>query len=234
MPTMQQTAAPGDVVEVSGRRLGDGARVGEILEVRGAPERPHYLVRWEDGHETVLYPGEGTSIRPGTGPRKEALRPTLDLAAATAELVKILHEAGVDFELLPHRRTTSAAGEARALGILPQTVAKTLIARSEAGTHWRVVVPASMHVDFVKLAEVVGSDVRMLTEEELVAAYPQFELGAVPPFGGPGGDKVLVDRRVVEADHVVFDGGVHDTSLRLGSHDLAKVAEAEIVEISRM
>lgn len=56
---------PGDVVHVSGRHVGDTGRSGEILAVLGEEEHPHYLVRWEDGRESILYPGEGTSIRPG-------------------------------------------------------------------------------------------------------------------------------------------------------------------------
>jgi rRNA processing protein Gar1 len=55
--------APGDVVEVSGRRVRDAGRSGVIREVLGPEEHPHYVVRWEDGHESVLYPGEGTTVR---------------------------------------------------------------------------------------------------------------------------------------------------------------------------
>ena len=32
-------------------------RRGEVLEVRGADGGPPYLVRFDDGHETLLYPG---------------------------------------------------------------------------------------------------------------------------------------------------------------------------------
>ena len=56
--------AAGDTVEVSGRRVGDHARLGEIVSVCGDDAHPHYLVHWEDGHESVLYPGEATTIRP--------------------------------------------------------------------------------------------------------------------------------------------------------------------------
>lgn len=70
MTTAQEVpAVRGGVVEVAGRRVGDPGRTGEILDVLGPPERPHYLVRWEDGHESMLYPGEGTTIRP---PAREA------------------------------------------------------------------------------------------------------------------------------------------------------------------
>jgi hypothetical protein len=63
--TRQAETHCGDVVAVSGRRVGDHDRMGEILELLSAPEHPHYLVRWDDGHESVLYSDEGTTIRAG-------------------------------------------------------------------------------------------------------------------------------------------------------------------------
>jgi hypothetical protein len=55
---------PGDIVETSGRRVGDTGRKGEIRAVLGDDDRLHYLVRWENGHESILYPGEGITVRP--------------------------------------------------------------------------------------------------------------------------------------------------------------------------
>lgn len=57
-----QTARCGDVVHVAGRHVGDRGRSGEIREVLGDDLHPHYLVRWEDARESILYPGEGTTI----------------------------------------------------------------------------------------------------------------------------------------------------------------------------
>ena len=53
----------GDVVVVEAKRVGDGHRLGEILEVVGTPGHLHYRIRWEDGHESVLYPGGDVSVR---------------------------------------------------------------------------------------------------------------------------------------------------------------------------
>jgi hypothetical protein len=55
---------PGDVVEVSGRRVGKAGRIGEIVAVLGEEEHVHYRVRWEDDRESILFPGGGTTIRP--------------------------------------------------------------------------------------------------------------------------------------------------------------------------
>lgn len=225
-------AEKGDIVEVSGRRVGDPGRKGEILEVLGAAAAPHYLVRWEDGHESVFYPGEGTTIRTHAEPRRPA-QPDVDVAAATGLLVDTLRDEGVEFELLPHRRTMRAAAEARVLGVLPQTVAKTLVVQDDEGGCVRAVLAATTRLSLERLATAIGAkSARLLNESELMAAYPQFELGAVPPFGGPGGDRVVVDRQLAERDRVVLEAGVHDTSLRMRTEDLIRIADAQVAEIA--
>jgi hypothetical protein len=55
-------AEPGDRVLVESHRVGEAARKGEILEVLGIREFPHYRVRWEDGRETLFYPSNDARI----------------------------------------------------------------------------------------------------------------------------------------------------------------------------
>jgi Ala-tRNA(Pro) deacylase len=221
----------GDLVEVPGRRLGDAGRLGEILEVLGAPEHAHYLVCWEDGHTSILYPHEGTIIRKPQArkPRRTGKR---KLPAPAEEVISVLRDASVECEVLRHRRTTTAVGEADALGVLAQTVGKTLVTRDDEGACVRAVVPATARLDMAKLAEVAGATrMRLLSEEELLSAYPQFELGAVPPFAGPAGDRVVVDERLAASDHVVVEAGVHNASLRLRAEDLLALTAAQVADI---
>jgi hypothetical protein len=55
---------PGDVVETSGRHVGDMPRTGEIVAVLGDDDHVHYFVRWRNGRESILYSRDGTTIRP--------------------------------------------------------------------------------------------------------------------------------------------------------------------------
>ena len=48
---------------------------------------------------------------------------------AAEDLTRVLDEAGVNYELLPHAHTESATDEAKALGVDQADVAKTLIVR---------------------------------------------------------------------------------------------------------
>jgi hypothetical protein len=50
-------ATVGDRLHVHGRVVGAQERLGEIIEVRGADGAPPYLVRFPDGHESLVYPG---------------------------------------------------------------------------------------------------------------------------------------------------------------------------------
>ncbi len=150
-----------------------------------------------------------------------------------AELTRILDEAHVRYELVPHARTDSAVAEARALGIPPTGVAKTLIVKTPHG-RVRAVVPATDRIDLGKLAGLHGEgrkEVHLVTEDELGREYPEFELGAVPPLGGQHADAVVVDRRVAERPSIVLEAGAHDESIRLAPDDLVRVAAAEVADI---
>ncbi|WP_067885553.1 DUF1918 domain-containing protein [Nocardia vaccinii] len=47
----------GDRLSVHSHTVGMPDRMGEILEVRGADGAPPYMVRFDDGHESLVFPG---------------------------------------------------------------------------------------------------------------------------------------------------------------------------------
>jgi FtsP/CotA-like multicopper oxidase with cupredoxin domain len=59
--TPQPPARPGDWIVAQGFRGARGRR-GEVLEVLGAPGHEHYRVRWDDDHESILYPTDGVVV----------------------------------------------------------------------------------------------------------------------------------------------------------------------------
>lgn len=147
------------------------------------------------------------------------------------ELREELDLAQIDYDLIEHRRTETAGDEARAIGATLDEVAKTIVLVS--GERFvRAVLPASERLDLHKVQEVLeDKHARLATEGELVSAYPMYELGAVPPFGVPAGDLVLVDRRLAERDSVVAEAGSHNESVRLRTRDLLRLAAARIEDL---
>jgi hypothetical protein len=55
-------AHAGDVIVVEGHRQGEARRIAEVLQVLGSGEHQRYRVRWDDGHESVLYPGSDATV----------------------------------------------------------------------------------------------------------------------------------------------------------------------------
>ena len=154
---------------------------------------------------------------------------------ATTTITAALDEAAVRYELMPHAHTDTAQAEAAALGVSPEEVAKTLVVTTPEG-YVRAVLPASERIDLRKLAELHGDrkkQVHLATEDDLRRDFPEFELGAVPPFGGSRRDEVVVDARLARRDSVVLEAGSHETSIRMKATDLIRLANAQVADISR-
>jgi len=52
----------GDKIVVETSTLDAPPRRGTVVETIGDGETQHYRVRWEDGHESVLFPGPDAHI----------------------------------------------------------------------------------------------------------------------------------------------------------------------------
>jgi Cys-tRNA(Pro) deacylase len=154
---------------------------------------------------------------------------------AADDVTKVLDKAGVEYELLSHRHTETAAAEAEALGVDPGEVGKTLVLSTPDG-NVRAVLPGSARLDVRKVRDVLGvtgKRVHLLSEDALRRDYEEFELGAVPPLGGKSSDRILVDTRLAERDSIVIEAGSHDESVRITTADLIRLTEAQVADICR-
>jgi len=90
------------------------------------------------------------------------------------------------------------------------------------------VLPASYHVNLIKLASIVGCDVRLATESECHGLFPDCELGAVPPFGELYGLPVYLDEALADDPEVIFSVGTHSDAIRMGNTDFVLLAKPQI------
>ncbi len=65
---------PGDAITVSGHRVGEKPRLGEVVEVLGEEGHEHLLVRWDNGEETIFYPAEDATIERAPHAKREEVR----------------------------------------------------------------------------------------------------------------------------------------------------------------
>ncbi|KHL11136.1 uncharacterized protein DUF1918 [Mumia flava] len=60
-------AQPGEKVTIHGGKVGTPDRHGEVVEVHGEDGGPPFLVRFDDGSETLLFPGPDCTIEHAGG-----------------------------------------------------------------------------------------------------------------------------------------------------------------------
>jgi hypothetical protein len=52
----------GDHIIVESRKVGGGRKSGEVVEVIDGAGGRHYRIRWDDGHESVVYPSSDAFV----------------------------------------------------------------------------------------------------------------------------------------------------------------------------
>jgi Ala-tRNA(Pro) deacylase len=134
---------------------------------------------------------------------------------------------------LAHANVHTALGEAFALGISPDVVAKPIVL--DVGTvHVLAVVPASRTLDIRRIRDALRQqEVRLASETELEHDFPQYELGAFPALGSIESTPVLIDPEVVVHREVFFAAGTSDKSVRVRTRDLLRIEHALVTPIVR-
>ena len=114
------------------------------------------------------------------------------------------------------RPTETALDEAEALGVQAGQVAKTIILTTSDG-FVRAVLPASRRLDLDKVRDLLEDDAVSSWRASTCSRrrYPDFELGAVPPFGGSPTTACSSTGGSVAGKTVVIEAGTHDESVRL-------------------
>jgi Ala-tRNA(Pro) deacylase len=149
----------------------------------------------------------------------------------TARVTHWLEERCVEYELITHPETFTAADEARAAGVPAGHVAKTLALRDKR-SYILVVIPASRRLDLSRLRELSGRSrhLRLATEHELERDFT-FEVGALPPFGPLLPAPEVVDIRLLYHDRILCGAGDHRHAVSLDPRELLRIAEPQVADI---
>jgi Ala-tRNA(Pro) deacylase len=155
----------------------------------------------------------------------------MSVQAGHTAVTEFLEREGVPYEVVEHERTQTAAAEARAAGMPPTDVAKTVVLRDEEGVRLAV-VPSSERLDMHKVKLELGSKgLRLVSEQEMAAEFDGFEVGAVPPFGPMFQALELVDQRLLDHDRILCCGGDHEHGVLVDPNDVVQAGRARVADI---
>ncbi len=95
------------------------------------------------------------------------------------------------------------------------------------------VLPASFRIDFDLLKDACDAErAELATEQEFRDAFPECELGAMPPFGNLYGMEVFVAPSLAEDEEIAFNAGSHTELIRLAYRDFERLVQLKLLDFA--
>ena len=150
---------------------------------------------------------------------------------------RILDAAGVRYELREYEvgdQHLAAPEVAAAIGMPPEQVFKTLVARGDRTGVVLAVIPGNAELDLKALAKASGNKNIDLVPVKEVLGLTGYVRGGVSPVGAKKGYPLYLDETVILWDVVSVSAGIRGCQMILAPDDLIRVTGAVTCEISKL
>lgn len=151
--------------------------------------------------------------------------------------VKVLERDGADFELrdYEHDPRAPAYGEeaARALGLDPDSVFKTLVARLDDGRLAVGIVPVSGQLDLKALARAAGARRATMADPAEAERATGYVLGGISPLGQKKRLATFLDASAETFERIHVSAGRRGLEIGLAPADLIRLSQARLAPLAR-
>jgi Cys-tRNA(Pro)/Cys-tRNA(Cys) deacylase len=150
--------------------------------------------------------------------------------------MRILDTLGIRYEIREYEADPddlSAERIAGDIGLPPEQVFKTLVARGDRHGVLLAVVPANAEVDFKALARQTNNRTVALVALKEVQPLTGYIRGGVTALGGKRDYPVFADEQIQWFDAVAVSAGVRGKQMLLAPHDYLRATQATVGPISR-
>ncbi|HEV3512479.1 MAG TPA: YbaK/EbsC family protein [Candidatus Sulfotelmatobacter sp.] len=149
-----------------------------------------------------------------------------------SKLREYLDSHNVKYLVLSHSLAYTAQGVAALAHVSGKKLAKTVIVKID-GILAMAVIPASYHVNLELLRSLTGAQtVEVASEAEFKDAFPDCELGAMPPFGNLYDMAVYADEALAENDEITFSAGTHRELVRMSWKDMRRLVNPTVDQLT--
>ena len=147
-------------------------------------------------------------------------------------LKEFLDHERVKYVSIRHSPAYTSQEIAASAHIRGKDLAKTVVVKLD-GSMAMAVLPASEKIDLGLLRQASNTrQVELATEADFINAFPECELGAMPPFGNLYGMPVYVDVHLRGDEEIAFNAGTHSELIRMRYADFEKLTKPKVVHMS--
>lgn len=142
-----------------------------------------------------------------------------------SKLRSFLDTHAVRYTTCTHSVAFTAQELARTTHLPGRDIAKTVVVWMD-GSMALAVLPATHVIDFGLLRKGSGAkEMEIASEPEFKDAFPECELGAMPPFGNLFNMRTFVDIRLAEDNEIAFNAGNHREMVKLSYSDFERLVK---------
>jgi len=150
--------------------------------------------------------------------------------------IRLLDTLGISYELREYEvdpNDLAAESVALKIGLPPEQVFKTLLARGDRGGPCFAVIPGSAELDYKALARLSGDRKVELVHLKEVQPLTGYIRGGVTVLGAKKDYPVFADETIELWDRISISAGVRGTQILIAPADYLRVAKATVGAIAR-
>ncbi len=145
--------------------------------------------------------------------------------------LKALDAAGVTYRVIRHGPVSSLAEAAKARGVEPADVVKTLVVRRAEDDFLFVLVPGDRTISWPKLRSVLGVSRLSLPEAGVARQATGYERGTITPFGSVASWPVIADERI-RGRQITLGAGEHGLAVAVDAGEVLAALDATVADVS--
>ncbi|MFN3866586.1 MAG: aminoacyl-tRNA deacylase [Demequina sp.] len=151
---------------------------------------------------------------------------------------RALAATGIEYEVTAHGPVRSLEEAARARGLEPRQILKTLVVRRGDDDFLFVLVPGDRQISWPKLREQLGVSRLSMPDKDAARDATGYERGTITPFGSlpsPAGTPwpVIADALIVSREGPVsIGGGAHGVAASVHPAQLVEALDATVADVT--
>jgi Cys-tRNA(Pro) deacylase len=146
-------------------------------------------------------------------------------ALAAVEAINLPHR------VIRHGRVGSLAEAAKARGVEPADVVKTMVVRRGDDDFLFVLVPGDRNISWPRLRALLGVNRLSMPNAEVARQVTGYERGTITPFGSARPWPVIADERV-RGREITLGAGEPGVALAASADEILQALDASVADIS--
>lgn len=155
----------------------------------------------------------------------------IDLSTVPSPALDALDSSGIAYRVIRHGPVRSLAEAAKARGVEPADVVKTMVVRRGQGDYLFVLVPGDRAISWPKLRALLGVSRLSMPDATVAKQVTGYERGTITPLGSVTAWPVIADQRMLGRE-ITLGAGEHGVAVGVRAEEVLAVLGATVADVT--